>query len=59
MRGFKKNFDFELDHKQKETVNDPMYMGINTFTMGPANVYDNDEELLGMHVHVIPRKHKL
>ena len=53
-----KNYDFELDHKQKETINDPMYMGINTFTMGPANIYNN-EELLGMYTLVIPRKNKL
>ena len=51
-----KNHDFSLDQKQKKTINDPKYMGINTFTMGPQSVYDG---LLGMHVNVISRKSKL
>ena len=51
-----KNYDFVLDSKQKETINNPKYMGINTFTMGPQNVYDG---ILGMYVNVIPRKSKL
>ena len=51
-----KNHDFSLDQKQKKTINDPKYMGINTFTMGPQSVYGG---LLGMHVNVIPRKSKL
>jgi cytochrome P450 len=51
-----KDCDFELDSKQKETINDPKYMGINTFTMGPQSVHG---DILGMHCHVIPRKSKL
>ena len=51
-----KNHDFSLDPKQQKTINDPKYMGINTFTMGPQSVYDG---LLGMHVNVISRKSKL
>ena len=51
-----KNYDFELDPKQKETIDDPKYMGINTFTMGPQNVYDG---IIGMYCNVIPRKSKL
>ena len=51
-----KNYDFLLDPKQKETIHDPKYMGINTFTMGPQNVYDG---IIGMYCIVIPRKSKL
>ena len=51
-----KDCDFELDSKQKETINDPKYMGINTFTMGPQSVHG---DILGMHCHVILRKSKL
>ena len=51
-----KNYDFILNSKQKKTINDPKYMGINTFTMGPQNIYDG---ILGMYVNVIPRKSKL
>ena len=51
-----KNYDFVLNSKQKETINDPNYMGFNTFTMGPQNIYDG---VIGMYVDVIPRKSKL
>ncbi len=48
-----KDHDFTLEEKQSKTINDPKYMGVNTFTMGPQSVYDG---LLGMHVHVQKRK---
>lgn len=51
-----KDYDFILDPKQQQTVNDSKYMGINTFTMGPQNV---NEGIIGMYVNVIPRKSKL
>ena len=51
-----KDYDFILDPKQQQTVNDSKYMGINTFTMGPQNVNGG---IIGMYVNVIPRKSKL
>ena len=51
-----KNHDFTLDEQQERTINDPKYMGVNTFTMGPQNVYGG---LLGMHVKIHLRKSKL
>ena len=51
-----RNHDFTLEEKQAQTVNDPKYMGINTFTLGPASVYGG---LLGMHVNIHLRKSKL
>ena len=47
-----KHFDFQLNGKQLETVNHPKYNGMNTFTMGPSDVYGN---YLGMYVNVYPR----
>ena len=51
-----KNHDFTLEEKQEQSVNDPKYMGINTFTLGPASVHGG---LLGMHVNIHLRKSKL
>ncbi len=53
-----KHFDFELDTKQDINSNNPNYMGLNTFTLGPYNIYDTDE-LLGMFVKVIPNNSRL
>lgn len=51
-----KDHDFTLDKKQEKTINDSKYMGINTFTMGPQDVYGG---LLGMYVNIHLRKSKL
>tara|TARA_B100000470_G_C19475206_1_gene251944 strand:- start:63 stop:548 length:486 start_codon:yes stop_codon:yes gene_type:complete len=51
-----RNHDFTLEKRQLETVNNPKYMGVNTFTMGPGSVYDG---LLGMYVNIHLRKSKL
>lgn len=51
-----KYFDFNLSSKQSEYINDN-YKGINTFTMGPQSI--NDEELIGMYLNVFPRKSNL
>ena len=51
-----KNHDFTLEEKQAETVNDPKYRGVNTFTMGPADVYGG---LLGMYMNIHLRKSKM
>ena len=51
-----KNHDFILEKKQEETINDPKYKGINTFTMGPMDIYGG---LLGMYVNIIIRNSKL
>ena len=51
-----RDFDFTLSSLQAETVDDPRYMGINTFTMGPGSIYD---ELLGMYVDIHKRKSNL
>ena len=51
-----KNHDFTLEEKQEQSVKDPKYMGINTFTLGPASVHGG---LLGMHVNIHLRKSKL
>lgn len=48
-----KDHDFELDLDQKKTVNDPKYLGVNLFTLGPQSV---NEGLLGMFVNVYKRK---
>ena len=52
-----KNHDFEFEEKQRMTIDDPKYKGINTFTMGPVDVYG--EGLLGMYVYLHQRKSKL
>ena len=52
-----RDYDFELSKEQVKTVDDPKYMGINTFTLGPQSIYD--DELLGLYVNVIPRKSRL
>ena len=59
-----RHHDFILEERQNETINDPEYMGVNTFTMGPGDVYDNLSEgltggLLGMYVTIHLRKSKL
>ncbi len=51
-----KNHDYTLDKRQEETIQDKKYMGINTFTMGPADVYGG---LLGMYVNIHLRKSRL
>jgi len=51
-----KNHDFTFDQRQKEMIDNPKYMGINTFTMGPADVYGG---LLGMYMNIHLRKSKL
>ena len=51
-----KDFDFILTSLQSKISNDPNYMGINTFTMGPASV---GKELIGMYVDVFKRNVKL
>lgn len=48
-----KDHDFELDLDQKKTINDPKYLGVNLFTLGPQSV---NEGLLGMYVNVYKRK---
>ena len=48
-----KDHDFELDLDQKKTINDPKYLGVNLFTLGPQSV---NEQLLGMFVNVYKRK---
>ena len=52
-----KHYDFSLTKKQKEMDSRNEYKGINTFTMGPGSIYE--DELLGMYVDVVPRKSKL
>ena len=51
-----KNHDFTLDERQMNTINDPKYMGINTFTMGPADIYGG---LIGMYMNIHLRKSKI
>mgnify|MGYP001195350242 CR=1 FL=1 len=51
-----KYHDFKLSDEQIATIDDPKYMGINTFTMGPADIKDG---LLGMYVKIYPRKSKI
>ena len=51
-----KHHDFTLDERQEKTVNDAKYMGVNTFTLGPGDVYGG---LLGMYVNIHLRKSKL
>ena len=50
-----KDHDFILSEKQKETINDPKYMGINTFTMGPGDVNGG---ILGMYTNIYLIKSK-
>ena len=51
-----KDHDFKLSDEQMMTIDDPKYMGINTFTMGPADIKGG---LLGMYINVYPRKSKI
>ena len=51
-----KYHDFKLSDEQIATIDDPKYMGINTFTMGPADIKGG---LLGMYINVYPRKSKI
>jgi len=51
-----KNHDFILEQKQMNTINDPKYMGINTFTMGPQDVHGG---LIGMYMNIHLRKSKI
>ena len=52
-----KYHDFKLSEEQMTTIDDPKYMGINTFTMGPADIKGSG--LLGMYINVYPRKSKI
>ena len=47
---------FTFDDQQEKTTDDPKYMGINTFTLGPQDVYGG---LLGMYVNIHLRKSRL
>ena len=47
----------KLSEEQLKTVDDPKYMGVNTFTLGPKSIYKG--ELVGLYVNVIPRKSRL
>ena len=51
-----KNHDFTFDERQMKTIDDPKYMGINTFTLGPGDVYGG---LIGMYMNIHLRKSKL
>jgi cytochrome P450 len=51
-----KNHDFTLSTEQQKTINDPKYMGINTFTMGPLDIHGG---LIGMYMNIHLRKSKL
>ena len=48
-----KYHDFKLSDEQIATIDDPKYMGINTFTMGPADIKGG---LLGMYINIHLRK---
>ena len=52
-----KDHDFKLADEQIVTIDDPKYMGINTFTMGPADI--RGDGLLGMYINIYPRKSKI
>ncbi len=52
-----KNHDFNLDSKQELLINNPKYLGVNFFTLGPKSIKNN--ELLGMYINVFKRKHNL
>ena len=49
---YAKNHDFTLSDDQQKTINDNKYMGINTFTMGPSDIYDG---LFGMLRFILRR----
>ena len=51
-----KNHDFTLSEKQSLTADDPKYMGINTFTLGPADIHGG---LIGMYMNIHLRKSKI
>ena len=51
-----KHHDFTLEERQEKTIDDSKYMGVNTFTLGPGDVYGG---LLGMYVNIHLRKSKL
>ena len=51
-----KDHDFILSDKQVATIDDPKYMGVNTFTMGPADIKGG---LLGMYMNIHLRKSKI
>jgi len=51
-----KDHDFILSDEQIKTINDPKYMGVNTFTLGPADIKGG---LLGMYMNIHLRKSKL
>lgn len=53
-----RDYDFTLSELQMKTVDDPRYMGINTFTMGPESISE-EEELIGMYVDIQKRKSNL
>ena len=51
-----KDHDFILSDEQVATIDDPKYMGVNTFTMGPADIKGG---LLGMYMNIHLRKSKI
>jgi cytochrome P450 len=51
-----KDHDFTLSDEQVATIDDPKYMGVNTFTMGPADIKGG---LLGMYMNIHLRKSKI
>ena len=51
-----KNHDFTLSEKQIKTADDPKYMGVNTFTLGPADIHGG---LIGMYMNIHLRKSKI
>ena len=52
-----RDYDFELSQDQLKTIHDPKYMGVNTFTLGPQSIYE--DELFGMYMNVVPRRSRL
>ena len=52
-----KNHDFYLDKEQEKHVDDPKYLGLNFFTLGPSSILD--DELLGMYINVFKRNSNL
>ena len=51
-----KNHDFTLSEKQIKTADDPKYMGVNTFTLGPGDIHGG---LIGMYMNIHLRKSKI
>ena len=51
-----KNHDFILSEKQMKTIDDPNYLGVNTFTLGPGDIHGG---LIGMYLNIHLRKSKI